>query len=210
MPGVVCVDVANLRINFNVGATGGVSATGSRTAGLNPLASGSASIGYDSTIGSARFVGSESVEAFSTVVTTGQFGTIAGSFTIASSGVDDGVLNFNDFGFFLQGKASPAVVNIFNGGDRTASGSADFGSTLRWLGVTSVQAFDAQGQEIELPDGFQLGLIGDETGFDYWNAAPLETAGSEVPEPGTLSMVSLAGLAALAARSRRRIWYVFR
>jgi hypothetical protein len=205
MPGPISVDAANLQIDFNFGANGGVSATGSRTPGLNPLATGSASIGYDFTIGSARFVGSESVAAFSPTVTTGQFGTIAGSVTLTPVGITGGVLMFSDFAFSLQGTASARIVNSFNGGDRSASGSADFGSTLRWLGVTSVRAFNAQGGEIALPPDFRIGLIGGATGFDYWNEAPLQADVSQVPEPGTLTLVSLAGLAALAARSRRKI-----
>ena len=43
------------------------------------------------------------------------------------------------------------------------------------------------------------GLVGRQTGFDYWNEAPL----AAVPEPATCSLF-MAGLAGLAALGRRR------
>jgi hypothetical protein len=79
-----------------------------------------------------------------------------------------------------------------------ASAIADFGSTLRWMGVEVLQVYDVNMQPIATPADFRLGLIGQDSGFDYFNAAPLP-----VPEPGTWALM-LAGGALLLARQRRR------
>lgn len=208
--GRLTLDAARLKVFYNVSATGGVTATGTRLPApdLNPLATASATISYDFTIGNANLTGSRSIAAFGEEQCgrtlpppfTGcadPFGTIAGSIDLTLSLDEDGVPTFGDFDFSLTGTARASVTNIFNPlGNRTASANANFGSTLRWMGVTGVQAFDANGQELALPAGFKLGLIGAATGFDYWNAAPLQGTPGTVPEPATAGLLLMAALAA--------------
>lgn len=217
--GRLTLDAARLKVFYNVSATGGVTATGTRLPApdLNPLANGAADIGYDFTIGSSHLDGSRSISSFG-VEQCGRplpppftgcadpFGTIAGSIDLTRISLDaDGVPTFGDFDFSLKGTAHAQVTNALNAGPRTASADANFGSTLRWLGVTGVQAFDANGQELTLPAGFKLGLIGAESGFDYWNAAPLQGTPGNVPEPATAGLLLIAALAAgRAGRLRLR------
>jgi hypothetical protein len=84
--------------------------------------------------------------------------------------------------------------------DHDASGAmADFTHTLRWMGVTSLQAFDAGGQEITLAEGGRFSIFGS-SGHDFWDAAPVVTL-TLVPEPGTWALM-LGGLALLGRRQR--------
>ena len=80
-----------------------------------------------------------------------------------------------------------------------ASGNANFNRILQWRGVVGVQAFDSNGGEIMLPTGFALGLIGSQTGFNYWNEAAI----TPVPEPAHWALL-LAGLALLTQVASRR------
>ncbi len=79
-----------------------------------------------------------------------------------------------------------------------ASANADFSHTLQWMGVSGIQAFGADGQEIALPTGSRVALLGS-SGYDFWNAAPVVTVA--VPEPGVW-MLMLTGLGLLAWRRR--------
>jgi hypothetical protein len=82
-------------------------------------------------------------------------------------------------GFIEPGSDSPGAL-------------ADFSHTLQWMGVSSVQAFAADGHEIALPTGGRVALRGS-TGHDFWNAAPVVA----VPEPATWALM-LSGAALLA------------
>ena len=82
----------------------------------------------------------------------------------------------------------------------TATADADFSHTLRWMGISGpITARNATGDVVALPADFAIDMMGQTTGFNYRNAAP-------VPEPAEWAL-ALAGLAALRLRftaQRRR------
>lgn len=88
------------------------------------------------------------------------------------------------------------------GGGR-ASGTADFGHTLRWLGVTRLRYQDPNGQFVDVPDGYRLTLTSTDGQFDYWNAAGPNPFSTGVPEPATWAMI-VGGFGMLGATARRR------
>lgn len=69
----------------------------------------------------------------------------------------------------------------------TGFASADFSHTLRWMGVEVLQVFDKNLQPVATPPGFRFRLLGQTSGFDYFNAAP--------PPAVTSGCVKLDGLA---------------
>jgi hypothetical protein len=80
----------------------------------------------------------------------------------------------------------------------TSIAIADFSHTLTWLGITNARAFDSDGNEFALPDDFRIPLIGQESGFDYWNSA---AAPAEIPEPAT-SLLFGIGIAAAGLKMK--------
>mgnify|MGYP001317756921 CR=1 FL=1 len=107
----------------------------------------------------------------------------------------DGVYQLSAVSIFLHGEANAHVRNVSSPGQRTASALAEFGSTLQWAGISGVRAFNADGEDLDLPTGFQWDLIGQQSGFNHWNEAPK----LPVPEPGQWALLAV-GLAMLAVR----------
>jgi hypothetical protein len=126
----------------------------------------------------------------------------AGSFTHASSGVDqiNEVVSVRipvSFGvassFSFLGKASASV----NTSDPKVAGSgsalADFGHTFQWLGTSKVTYLNARGIEQPL-ESFSINSA---SGIDYRSAV------AAVPEPESCAML-LAGIGLIGGLARRR------
>jgi hypothetical protein len=194
--------ITSFRFDYNVGATGGVS-----TSASDPSANGVASIFYQLSVAGSALSGqmTRTGNVTTTRPETGGFGTLSGSFVLGAAESSPGVYVIaGTYGFSLAGGATAASgQDYFPGRVFTASASADadFGSTLAWQGISRVRAFDASGSEVALPADFRVALTGRETGFDYWDAAPVLAA--TVPEPATWATLA-AGLAAVGAVARRR------
>jgi hypothetical protein len=88
-------------------------------------------------------------------------------------------------------------------GGGAASGVADFGHTLRWLGVSRIQYQDENGAWFDAPDGYKLTLTSADGQFDYWNAAGPNPFTTAVPEPASWAMM-IAGFGLAGAAARRR------
>jgi len=187
------VGVDRLRLNFHVGATGGVSATRQAHPSNDEayIALGNATIDYLFHVAGRQFSGRQQITGGGGLSSTGTWGTISGSVDLPALSLGAGQYAFDAIRISLSGSARAAVEALSG----LASADAEFGSTLQWQGIASVQAFDAGGQEIALPSGFQLGLAGGQTGLDYWDAAPK----LPVPEPGSWALLA-AGLVAVLAR----------
>ncbi len=181
-------NLGTLRLNYNIGATGAVSVSGR----------GQADIGHSITVNGVTVAAGRNT--FPTGE-TGRWGTIAGSIEVTPTGGSGNDYRFASVGLSLGGFANARAIHTADSQNpiQTVSASAEFGNTLIWRGIVSAQAFNASGVELELPDGFEVGLIGAQTGMDYWDAAAL----LPVPEPQTWALL-LAGLGLLGARVRRR------
>lgn len=189
-------NLGKLRLTYNIGATGGVSASSS-PAGAG---AGLAEIKYDFSVGSSSASGKQRWDGEKTVV-EGTWGTISGVIELTPTGGSSDDYSFASIGLALSGSAGARAIHYANpqAPVGTSSANAEFGSTLLWKGIVSAQAFDSSGAELELPDGFEVGLIGSQTGFDYWDSA----ATQPVPEPGTWALM-LAGLGLVGSQLRRR------
>ncbi len=191
IPGRFSVEgLSSFRLYYNIGATGSVSGTDA-----GPSGTAFADIRYDYSVGSSSFRGTQS----SSGAITGQWGTIAGYVDLMASYLGAGNYAVSSFGLALSGEARAAASN--GPGRVHLIADANFGSTLEWMGATRVEGFDAQGNRIELPSDFRLQLTGQQTGFDYWNAA---RPTSVVPEPATLWLMA-AGMLAVGVIARRRV-----
>lgn len=193
--------VDRLRLRYNISATGNVSATRSDRDGF-PLSGGSASIVYEYNIAGQLFTGSQSISAGGTLQQTGQWGTLTGEVDLGAAPTGGGRYNLSSINLSLLGFARATVGNAFFPvlDPRNATGNADFGSTLVWQGITGIQALDASGKDIPLPPDFTIGFVGQQTGFNYLNAAPVVAA----PEPGALCLFAVAGMSVAGVCLRRR------
>ena len=192
----------HLRLTFNIDAQGGVSANQIEVSPT--FGTGSADIDYSFNFAGFSRSGSQRIEGGGVLSSTGVFGTIAGVVDLAPTGVAAGAYNFSDISIALSGGAHALVQSIAFSLDgpaiiADASGNANSNRILQWRGVVGVQAFDSDGAEVTLPTGFALGLIGNQTGFNYWNEAPL----APVPEPAHWALLP-AGLALLTQVAIRR------
>ena len=188
-------NLGTLRLHYNIGATGGLSMSRQDRADGVGVKFGQASIGYSLNVGPTIAAGSMRQSAGGPVETTGQWGTISGSIEIMPIAGTGNDYRFTAIGLSLSGSAAARTIHLAHTEDGTAQTNAEFGSTLQWKGVVGAQAFDTQGQSLALPAGFELALVGRQTGFDYWNEAPKVA----VPEPAAWAMMA-AGLALLGWR----------
>lgn len=184
--------VSSFRLFYNVSATGTVSAT--EQAGFG---GGYAQISYDFAFASRRLSGLQSTQL---TTPDGDWGTIAGYVDLAAIDLGNGTYNFYPFAVSLAGYAQSGVGKGYLQ-EANATATADFGSTLVWKGINSVQAYDAAGNELALPAGFRLQLPSQNAVGDYWDDA--QTVTTVAPEPSTVFLLS-AGLLALAVVARRR------
>lgn len=185
------VNVDRLRVRYSIGATGSVSAA----------SNGLARLGYQFNIAGQAFSGDQQRNGVDgEFITHGTFGTISGTVELASLGIVNGFLAFNPFSLFLSGQAYAGAGRGF-GGPASGVADADFGSTLIWNGISSVEALDAAGNVIAVPDGAFAGFISQQTGFDYRNAAVHQT--TVTPEPSTLLLTGIALTVIILLRRRR-------
>ena len=140
-------NLGKLRLNYNIGATGGVSVTGS----------GQADIGHDITINGVAVASGRHVFPNPEV---GAWGTIAGSIEVTPTGGSGNDYQFASVGLLLSGFANARAIPVPDPQNpiQNPAASAEFGNTLIWQGIVSAQAFDTSGAELTLPPEFVLEL----------------------------------------------------
>jgi hypothetical protein len=181
-----------VRLTYNVGATGSVTASGTN-------GGGSAGISYQFGFAGQSYSGSMSTD----YTQTGSWGTISGTIDMLVAANGGGyTFELPALALTMFGNAYAGVGKGYLSGDTDAMAQADFGSTLRWLGIVGAQGFDANGNSIELPGDFRVALTSDLTGDDYWNST-LAGPTSTVPEPSTFVLLA-GGVGALLLVRRRR------
>ena len=178
-------DIDHYVFDFRIEGSGNQSAT---YGGWGAVDAGS-SVRYGFQVGGTQGTGSKSSSKNDNY---GVWGSVDASFLIGK-----------DQGYRLVLDAHTATLGTkvyFPGSDASIDAFADFSHTLRWMGITELHAFDASGNEIALPADAYLPLIGRDTGFDYWYAAP-----SPVALPSALLLIcsGLLGVAPLAQRKFR-------
>jgi len=152
-----------------------------------------ASLGYFYRVGDSSGGGNWSQNSAGQTSQSGTWnGSIISSFTVQKGSVFDLALRA-DAGAFGSKTYVP-------GSDATVVAMADFSHTMSWKGITGMRAFDGLGNEVALPPDIYLPLTGQDSGFDYWHAAP-------VPLPPALWLIGtgLVGLLPCAKRRSRRI-----
>lgn len=176
-------DAETLTFDYEFSVFGNLSAT----SGGWGAAGGDAGLTYGYRLGDSNGGGTWTLESNGRVTQTGVWnGVISSAFTVHKN---------SNFNLELVASASATGSKTYApGSDTTIVSTADFSHTLTWLGITGMHAFDSLGNEIALPPGAMLPLIGVDSGVDYWySAAP------SVPEPATALLFGcglvVAGLA---------------
>lgn len=152
---------------FQVGVSGTVSAS----KGGMAFPAARASINYYWTVGDASGEGSKSDDVDTKTQSGSWAATNTATFTL--------IPGQNTYSLLFQATASSFVSKMFTPfGDAHASANADFLHTMKWLGITAMHSYDANHQEIPLPPGAYIDLIGANSGFNYWYSvdAPVAVA----------------------------------
>ena len=182
-------------LSVGFGVTGGVSTNQSPGGGGVPM-SATANYNYSYKVGEFSNGGGVSEVNFE------------GSVTRTTTGLGAGG-NFGEVLFVNLGDtyALSLLAGAFASGaaygnqNQSAQGTADFGHTLRWLGVSRIQ-YQQDGQLFDAPEGYRLQLTSADGQFDYWNAAGANPFASAVPEPGSWAMM-IVGFGAVGVTRRR-------
>lgn len=175
-------DTVNLIMRFAVSVSGFATATsdGGDNAG--------ASVDYTATVGDATASGSKSASSGGSTSTTGNWGTVLLDATVPWQA--NLILDLSANSYASAGKTYLSFP--------TAMATSDFSHTMRWGGLQQIFAVNGQGVRTEVT-GAYIAMIGQDSGFNYFYAAP---SASDVPEPSTTLLLGV-GLVGVFWRRRR-------
>lgn len=173
---------ATFIFQYELGVSGNLFTT---SAGYGAAGS-QADLGYTYHVGDSSGRGGWYQDSAGLVSKNGTWGLISSTFTVHK---------YSTFDLELVATAAAFGSKTYSagGGNATVVGNADFSHTMTWLGITGVRAFDSSGNEVPLPSGAYLPLIGQDSGFNYWYSA---AEPASVPEPATGLLVA-SGLGVL-------------
>ncbi len=174
-------DIVSFTLEYEIWVAGNL-----YTTSAGPGAAGSeAGLGYSYRVGDSSGGGNWSQNSAGQTSKSGTWnGSIISSFTVQKGSILD---------LALRADAGASGSKTYVPGSDT---TADFSHTMTWKGITGMRAFDSLGNEVVLPPDTYLPLMGQDSGFDYWQAAP-------VPLPPTLWLIG-SGLVGLLPCARRK------